>query len=138
MEATAIVHLIGLKGPNHKITLTPFLAPETCSGKLWRLRRKIKRAFDLEQLHLAGPQSPGTVRLPGYCREKSSWDPPSVLFSSKRNVLAVQASSLRKRLPPASVASGCPLSSWITPLTSILRANPIQLLLLHSLSFLKL
>ena len=111
---------------------------ETCSGKLWRLRRIIKCAFDLEQLHLAGPQSPGTVRLPGYCREKSSWDPPSVLFSSKRNVLAVQASSLRKRLPPASVASGCPLSSWITPLASILRANPIQLLLLHSLSFLKL
>ena len=47
---------------------------ETCSGKLWRLRRKIKRAFDLGQPHLAGPQSPGTVRLPSHYREKSSWD----------------------------------------------------------------
>ena len=111
---------------------------ETCSGKLERLRGKIKHAFDLGQPHLAGPQSPGTVRLPGYYREKSSWDPPSVLSSSKRNVLMLQASSLRKRLPPASVASGCPLSSWIMPLTSILRSNPIQLLLLHSWSFLKL
>ena len=108
---------------------------ETCSGKLWRLRRKIKRAFDLGQPHLAGPQSPGTVRLPSHYREKSSWDLPSVLFSSKRNVLMVQASSLRRRSPPSSVASGRPLSSWIMPLTSILRSNPIQLLLPHSLSF---
>ena len=112
---------------------------ETCSGKLWRLRRKIKHAFDLGQPHLAemaGSQSPGTVRLPSHYREKSSWDPPSVLFSSKRNILMPQASSLRLLL--ASVASGHPLSSWITPLTAVLRSNPIQLLLPHSFKFFKI
>ena len=98
------------------------------SVKLWRLRSQGKCAFYLRQSHLtgaAGSRSRGTARWPRHFREKSPWQSPPVPFSSPRNVLIAQASYLRKRLHPASIAPDSSLSSWVIPLTSILVLDPL-------------